>query len=108
VEWRVMVELSGAIGASQVLDVHAGGSATPCSATTLGLSLAAAKLVLAGLQRHLVQAQAEEPQAGEMIASHVRCWLRCLGTSNIVALVAPPKTRCSLASATISRRFSGF
>ena len=43
-----------------------------------------------------------------VIASHVRCWLRCLGTSNIVALVAPPKTSCSLASATISRRFFGF
>lgn len=59
-QWRVMVELSGAIGASQVLEVHAGGSATACTATTLGLSLAEAKLVLAGLQRHLVQAQAEE------------------------------------------------
>jgi hypothetical protein len=46
-----MVELSGAIGASQVLEVHAGGSATPgCSAATLGLSLAEAKLLLAGLQ----------------------------------------------------------
>jgi hypothetical protein len=41
VQGRVMVELSGAIGASQVLEVHAGGSATPgCSAATLGLSLA--------------------------------------------------------------------
>ena len=41
-------------------------------------------------------------------AAHVRCWLRCLGTSNIVAVAAPPKTACSLASATISRRFSRF
>ena len=41
--------------------VHVSGSATPgCSAATLGLSLARAKSVLAGLQRHLVQAQAEE------------------------------------------------
>jgi hypothetical protein len=56
-----MVELSGAGGAKQVHEVHAGGSATPgCSAATLGLSLAEAKAVLAGLQRHLVQAQAEE------------------------------------------------
>ena len=60
-QWRVMVEVSGAVGAKQVHEVHAGGSATPgCSATTLGLSLAEAKAVLAGLQRHLVQAQAEE------------------------------------------------
>jgi hypothetical protein len=41
--------------------VHVGGNATPgCSAATLGLSLAEAKSVLAGLQRHLVQTQAEE------------------------------------------------
>jgi hypothetical protein len=61
VQWRVMVELSDAIGASQVLEVHAGGGSTPgCSSTTVGLSLAEAKLVLVGLQRHLVQAQAEE------------------------------------------------
>ena len=59
--WRVMVELSDAIGASRVREVRAGGSATPdCSATTLGLSLAEAKVVLACLQRHLAQAQAEE------------------------------------------------
>src|ERR1700693_6216366 len=55
------VELSGAVGAKQVHEVHAGGSATDgCSAATLGLSLAEAKAILAGLQRHLVQAQAEE------------------------------------------------
>ncbi len=60
-QWRVMVEVSGAVDAKQVHEVHAGGSATPgCSAATLGLSLAEAKAVLAGLQRHLVQAQAEE------------------------------------------------
>jgi hypothetical protein len=56
-----MVELSGAFGSQQVHEVHVGGSATPgCSAATLGLSLAEAKAVLAGLQRRLVQAQAEE------------------------------------------------
>jgi hypothetical protein len=59
VQWRVRVEVSGAVGAKQVHEVHAGGSATPgCSAATVGLSLAEAKAVLAGLQRHLVQAQA--------------------------------------------------
>ena len=29
VQWRVMVEVSGAVGAKQVHEVHAGGSATP-------------------------------------------------------------------------------
>ena len=53
-----MVEVSGAVGAKQVHEAHAGGSATPgCSAATVGLSLAEAKAVLAGLQRHLVQVQ---------------------------------------------------
>jgi len=56
-----MVKLSGAVGAKQVHEVRAGVSATlGCSALTLGLSLAGAKAVLAGLQRLLVQAQAEE------------------------------------------------
>jgi hypothetical protein len=60
-QWRVVVELSCAAGAVQVHEVHAGGSAVPgCSAATLGLTLAEAKAVLAGLQRHLVQAQTEE------------------------------------------------
>ena len=55
------MELSSTAGAKQVHEVHVGGNATPgCSAATLGLSLAEAKSVLAGLQRHLVQTQAEE------------------------------------------------
>jgi hypothetical protein len=59
--WRAIVELSSTVGAKQVYEVHVGGNATPgCSAATLGLSLAEAKSVLAGLQRHLVEAQAEE------------------------------------------------
>jgi hypothetical protein len=64
VQRRVMVEVSGAVGAKQVHEVHeahAGGIATPgCSAATVGLSLAETKAVLAGLQRHLVHTQAEE------------------------------------------------
>ena len=49
-QWRVVVELSGAAGAVQVYEVHAGGSAmTSCTAATLGLTLAEAKLVLVGL-----------------------------------------------------------
>jgi hypothetical protein len=54
VQWRVMVEVSGAVGAKQVHEVHAGGRATPgCSAATVGLSLAKGKAVLAGLRRPL-------------------------------------------------------
>ena len=51
-QWRVVVELSGAVGVIQVHEVHSGGSIMAgCSAATLGLSLAEAKTVLAGLQR---------------------------------------------------------
>jgi hypothetical protein len=61
VQWRVIVELSSTVGAKQVYEVHVGGdSKAECSAATLGLSLDEAKLVLAGLQRRLVQTQAEE------------------------------------------------
>ena len=60
-QWQVIVELSSAVGATQVHEVYVGGIATPgCSAEALGLSLVEAKSVLAGLQRHLVQTQAEE------------------------------------------------
>ena len=58
-ELRVFVELSGVAGSAQVHQVYAGGGpASECSAETLGLTVTEAKAVLAGLQRHLVQAQA--------------------------------------------------
>ena len=60
-KWRVMIELAGAEGTVQLHEVSAGGSAAAeCSAETLGLTVAEGKMTLAGLQRHLVQAQAEE------------------------------------------------
>ena len=60
-QWRVVVELSGAVGVNQVHEVHSSGNIMPgCSAATLGLSVSEAKTVLAGLQHYLVQAQTEE------------------------------------------------
>jgi hypothetical protein len=60
-KWRVMVELGGAEGTVQMHEVSAGGSTTAdYSAETLGLTVAEGKITLAGLQRHLVQAQTEE------------------------------------------------
>ena len=60
-QWRIMVELSGADGSVQTLEVHDGGCLPAvCSAETLGLTQAQAKQLLAELQRHLVQAQTEE------------------------------------------------
>ena len=60
-KWRVVVELTGMDGAVQWHEVGTGGDGTAvCSVGTLGLTLADAKRTLAGLQRHLVQAQADE------------------------------------------------
>ena len=51
-QWRVIVELSSTVGAKQVYEVHVGGdSKAECSAATLRLSLAEAKLVLVPLHR---------------------------------------------------------
>ena len=60
-KWRVMVELTGSDGIVRLQEVSAGGSnASECSAGTVGLMLADGKRTLAGLQDHLVRAQAEE------------------------------------------------
>jgi hypothetical protein len=60
-KWRVMVELGGAEGALELREVSVGECATAVySAETLGLTVAESKKTLAGLQRHQVQAQADE------------------------------------------------
>ena len=59
-KWRVVVELAGADGAVQTHEISVGGCGTIDSAEKLGLTLAEGKKTLAGLQRHLVQAQTEE------------------------------------------------
>ena len=60
-KWRVMVELTGSDGIVRLQEVSAGGSnASECSAATVGLTLAAGKRTLAGLQDRIVRAQAEE------------------------------------------------
>jgi hypothetical protein len=60
-KWRVMVELGGAGGTLELREVSVGEcAAAACSAETLGLTVAEGKKTLAGLQRHLVQAQTDE------------------------------------------------
>jgi hypothetical protein len=65
-KWRVMVELTGSNGAVGTYEISAGeisagGTNTAeCSAATVSLALADGKRTLAGLQDHLVRAQAEE------------------------------------------------
>ena len=60
-KWRILVELAGADGTSSPMRSASAAAARPiASAETLGLTLAEGKKTLAGLQRHLVQAQTEE------------------------------------------------
>jgi hypothetical protein len=60
-KWRVMVELTGSDGIVRLHEASAGGTNTiECSAGTVGLTLADGKRTLAGLQDHLVRAQADE------------------------------------------------
>ena len=111
-QWGVIVELSSAIGATQVQEVYVGGNATPgCAAASLGLSLGEAKSVLAGLQHHLVQTQAEEhcqvrrrcPRCGKQrpLKDRRRRQLRSLfGTVEVCAPRFEP-CRCSLTLRTV-------
>lgn len=56
-----MVELVGADDEVRRQEVYVGGSAAAvCSTETLGLRLVEAKQILASLQHHVVQAEAEE------------------------------------------------
>src|SRR5580658_3240372 len=59
-KWRVVMEVTGADGAVRAHAICGGAAVDEYSPRTIGLTLAAGKLVLAGLQRHLVQAQTED------------------------------------------------
>jgi hypothetical protein len=60
-KWRVIVELTGIDGIVRSHEVSAGGSNTSeCAAGTVGLTLVHGKRTLAGLQDHLVRAQADK------------------------------------------------
>ena len=71
-KWRILVELAGADGSVQSHEISVGGCGTiDSSAETLGLTLAEGKKTLAGLQRHLVQAQTEEHRRNRQLCQ--RC-----------------------------------
>jgi hypothetical protein len=59
-KWRVVMEVIRADGAPHVHEIGGGAAVDKYSLGTVGLALAEGKLVLAGLQHHLVQAQAED------------------------------------------------
>src|SRR5262249_26539599 len=60
-EWRVRIELNGADGTKQTHEVSRGGGADPHSTfDPLGLTLDDGKILLAGVQRHLIQARVAE------------------------------------------------
>jgi transposase len=57
---RVVMEVTGADGAVRAHEIGGGAAVDEYSPRTVGLTLAEGKLVLAGLQHHLVQAQTED------------------------------------------------
>jgi hypothetical protein len=59
-KWRVVMEVTVADGAVRVHEIGGGAPIDEYSPRTVGLTLAEGKLVLAGLQHHLVQAQTED------------------------------------------------
>src|SRR3954454_20236060 len=59
-KWRVVLELAGADASVQSHEISVGGCAMSDDSSELGLTMAGGKKILAGLQRLLVQAQAEE------------------------------------------------
>jgi hypothetical protein len=70
-EWRVTIELSGADGTMQSQEVARGGCTDPYSTLDpLGLTLNDGKTLLAGVQRHLVQARVAEYSALRRRCSH--------------------------------------
>src|SRR5271157_468262 len=102
-QWRVMIELSGTNSSAQLHEVHAGGSTpTAYSAETVGLTLAEAKEILAGLQRDLVQAQTEEhcqsrrrcPRCGAQRPLKDRRPRRLRSLFGVVEVRAPRFTPC--------------
>ena len=72
-EWRVTIELSGADGTKQTHEVARGGCTDPHSTLDpLGLTLDDGRTLLAGVQRHLVQARVAEYSALRRRCSHCR------------------------------------
>jgi hypothetical protein len=72
-EWRVTIELNGADGTKQTHDVARGGGTDPHSPLDpLGLTLDDGKILLAGVQRHLVQGRVAEYSALRRHCSHCR------------------------------------
>ena len=70
-EWRVTIELSGADGTKQTHEVARGGGADPHSTLDpLGLTLDDGKMVLAGVERHLVRGRVAEYSALRRRCSH--------------------------------------
>jgi hypothetical protein len=72
-KWRVTIELSDVDGTKQTHEVAQGGCADPHSTLdTLGLTLDDGKALLAGVQRHLVQARVSEYCALRRRCPHCR------------------------------------
>ena len=59
-KWRVVLELVGPDGIAGIHEVGGGAAVAEYAPRTIGLALAEGKLMLAAVQRHLVQAQTKD------------------------------------------------
>ena len=101
-EWRVTIELNGADGTKQTHEVARGGGIDSHSPLDpLGLTLDDGKILLAGVQRHLVQARVAEYCALRRHCSH------CLGLRNVSTTLIHPGSAFRLASDQMFPSFFG-
>ena len=109
-KWRVMVELTESDGTVRTHEISTGGSnTTECSAATAGLTQADGKRALAGLQHHLVRAQAEEYCRQRRVCSHCRSQrplkdIRARRLSSLFGTVEVPAPRFSPCRCAVTRR----
>jgi hypothetical protein len=105
-KWRVVVEVTRADGTVCVHEIGGGAVVDEYSPGAVGLTLAEGKLVLAGLQHHLVQAQTEDhcrrrrrcQRCGAprpIKDKRSRCLLTLFGTVNVSAPRFEP-CRCAV------------
>jgi hypothetical protein len=107
-KWRVVMEVIGADGTVRTHEIGGGSAVEEYSPRTIGLTLAEGKLVLAGLQRDLVQAQTEDhcrrrrrcQRCGvprPIKDKRSRCLVTLFGTVNVSAPRFEP-CRCAVAA----------
>jgi hypothetical protein len=94
-KWRVILELVGPDGTVGVHEVGGRAAVAEYTPQMIGLTLEESKHLLAALQVHLVQAQAENHSCRRRRCQHCgaqcRCAVTCRRTLNPVAEIMPDR-----------------